>query len=78
MNGFHTGMTNWQDVNLQRCRRVQRLELPACVPAEFMKLRSQGKIVESKAIFGLTSPLEEVLGRRLYLRTESPPILDVA
>jgi len=34
--------------------------------AKFMKLRSQGKIGESKTILGLMSLLEEELGGRLF------------
>jgi len=34
--------------------------------AKFMKLRSQGKIGESKTILGLMSVLEEELGGRLF------------
>src|SRR5262245_26628492 len=47
-------------------RRLQYLLVAEATSAKFYKLRSQGKIVESKAIQRYMARLEEELGGRLY------------
>jgi len=48
-------------------RRLQYLLVAEATSAKFYKLRSQGKIVESKAIQRYMARLEEELGGRLYI-----------
>jgi len=48
-------------------KRLQYLLIAEETSAKFTKLRSQGKIGESKKILGLMSLLEKGLGGRLYV-----------
>jgi len=48
------------------CKRLRYLLVGEATSAKFMKLRSQRKIGESKAILGLMSILEQELGGQLY------------
>jgi len=50
-------------------KRLRFLLVAEATSAKFTKLRSQGKIGESKTILGLMSRLEEELGGRLYAPT---------
>ena len=50
----------------EEANRLRYLMVAEATSAKFMKLRSQGKIGESKTILGLMSVLEEELGGRLF------------